>query len=324
VVSNGEVRRVLGQDLLRRSHQRQAVTAQLLGPEVGRLRRAAVVGLPDQVGVTRDRVDEGAGVDGAAQAALARQWLGRVVGEHRAPGGEGGSRGHREAVPSGIGGVAGLGGVVVEEPFPSPEEDAGGGLGVELLPGRHRREGARTVVVPGERSPPRLRRSRGVNQRLQVVAEGRPGGEGVVGRAAEHHVRVWGVLIEGRLRRGLDAQPSERQGRRPMVGWARGQRHHRRHPGHQDGHRRACSETAGPPGPHPLSVTERPGHWVEYRQLRAPTQAPTIAASGRPGAGKAPPTPGEQPDGERAGTVVGGGESVHPPAPGKWMAMPVS
>ena len=195
---------VHGEEDRRRPEKARPVGTELHRPDLGRLRRTAVVRLPHQVGGAGGRVDERARVEHPARGAV--EGTGGGVGEHRRTGAQRGGGGHRQAAVPAVGGVGIDRGVVEHDPPAVEGEHTGRRLGVGRLPRRGDGQRRRPVGEPGVRTPPGPRIAGGVDERLQVVPERGAGGEGVVGAGGGDDIRIGCVARERRGLAGGDGQ----------------------------------------------------------------------------------------------------------------------
>ncbi len=195
-------RLVDGQQDGRGSDDAGSVGAQLRRPDLRRRRRSStVIGLPEQVGGTRRRIDERARVQHAHGRRIAIERPSGGVREHR---GTEGRRGrHRDAAVPRIVGIGVHRGVVEHDPVPSVVEDAGRGLGIGCLPGWRAGERARPRPT-GIRVPARCGRARRVGQGLNEVASGSSRRERVVRPTGVQDVRVRCVSRVRRRRTGCE------------------------------------------------------------------------------------------------------------------------
>ncbi len=285
--SQGNESRVIGEDLGGNAPGKKTGTAavELLGPDPRRLRRTAVVGLPDEPRASGRRIDERAGINGAAQARLAQERPARGVGEGCVGRTEGAGGGDRQAVEPGVAAVAHLGRVVEHDPLPAKVEDPRRGLRVDGLPRRCAGKGGRAVALPGVTAPTSGGTPRRVDQRLDVVAQRSAGGKDVVDAARLDDLGITGITgicgcggeIEGELRGSMDRDRTTRHGRGRQYGDSRQEHADRSHDEGSAGRDRAAAGHAAPHRPH------RPhGARSGVASHRSPTSRGFCAAPLRP------------------------------------------
>ena len=132
---------------------------------------------------------------------------------------------HREAVVAGVARVPSLGGVVVHEPATAEGKHPGRGLRCRLLPRRRVGERRRTKGRTGVRAVPAGRGPACVHQHLDVIPKGGTGGEGVVGVACPHDVRITCISRDPEGTRRGHRDHGRRRRRHDRTGRTHG-RHH--------------------------------------------------------------------------------------------------